>query len=174
MSTAIARTDEPSGLLRSSLLGLAVLGSASGLVELATLRHWNSTEQLVPWIVLIVVAALAVAVWSKASPALLRLARLVAIGAVASSMFGMFEHIKENYDTAPLDRHYGPLWNSMSSLSKVWHAATGSVGPSPLLAPGLLAQAGLCLALATVAHPAFRQGDTLDPAMLLGAPSGCE
>ena len=37
-----------------------------------------------------------------------------------------------------------------------WAAASGQVGPAPLLAPAVLAQIGLCVLLACWAHPAVR------------------
>jgi hypothetical protein len=43
----------------------------------------------------------------------------------------------------------------MSGLARWWAAATGSVGPSPPVAPGALAFGALCLLLTTVRHPAF-------------------
>ena len=65
------------------------------------------------------------------------------------SAFGIFEHVKANYDAGPLDRRYAARWETMSEPSRWWTAASGGVGPSPPLAPAVMAQAALCLALAT-------------------------
>ena len=148
---------DPGRLWRQGLLGLAVLGSLSGLAELATLRHWNDRTQLMPWAVLALVALLALAVLIRPTRSVLTAARPVAVLSVLAAGFGIFEHVKANYDTAPLDRVWGPAWDSMSFTARLWRAIDGSVGPSPLLAPGLLAQAGLGLVLATIGHPTNRR-----------------
>ena len=52
----------------------------------------------------------------------------------------------------------------MTAPSKWWAAASPSVGPSPTLAPGVLAQAALCVLCAALGHPAFTRPD--EPAAL--------
>ena len=137
------------GLL--ALCGAGVLGTA---VELAMLRHWTSAVQLVPWTALpplgVALGALAV----RPGRTTVRAARAVALTVVLVAAFGIFEHVKANYDAGPLDRRYSTRWETMSEPSRWWAAAAGSVGPSPALAPAVLAQAAACLALATAHHPA--------------------
>ncbi len=150
---------DTSAPLRRGVLALALIGATSGLVELGTLRHWNGT-QLIPWIVFIVMIAMTGWIALRPSRPIIRIARPVSVLAVVSSAFGIYQHISENYSTAPLDRSFGPKWESMSMAARVWHAASGSVGPSPLLAPGLLAQVGICVLLATMNHPVLGDAST--------------
>ena len=78
---------------------------------------------------------------------------------ILASAFGVLKHVQANYDTAPLDRVYGPKWDAMSALDRWWAAASGGVGPAPTLAAGIMVQAALCLLLATLRHPAMdREG----------------
>lgn len=153
----MSRTIDPHRRLRRYAVALSAVGAVGGLVELATLRHWDNSVQLVPWIALVVLLAADVLVWVKPTGAVLRLSRGLGVLSVVAATFGMVMHVKENYDTAPLDAVFGPQWETFSTISRVWHALNGDVGPSPLLAPGLLAQVGLCLALSTVQHPALRR-----------------
>jgi hypothetical protein len=90
-------------------------------------------------------------------------ARAVALTVVVVAAFGIFEHVKANYDARPLDRRFSTRWQTMSEPSRWWAAASGGVGPSPALAPAVLAQAAACLALATAHHPAARRPTTTRP-----------
>jgi hypothetical protein len=81
--------------------------------------------------------------------------RAIVVLVFVVSAFGVFEHVDANYDAAPLDFRYGDKWPTMSAADRWWTAATGGVGPSPPLVPAVLAQAALCLGLATIAHPAL-------------------
>ena len=67
--------------------------------------------------------------------------------------FGMFEHVRANHDAGPLDARYSVRWEMMSARAQWWVAVSKGVGPSPPLAPAVLAQAALCLGLATLQHP---------------------
>jgi hypothetical protein len=62
---------------------------------------------------------------------------------------------KTGYDAAILDYNYTERWPQMSLISKLWAAGTGQVGPSPVMAPAVLSQCAICLALATFRHPAL-------------------
>lgn len=80
---------------------------------------------------------------------------MLAVAVMVTAAFGIFEHALANYHAAPLDFRYTARWPTMSATSKWWAAATEAVGPSPTLAPGVLAQSALCLLFATVGHPAL-------------------
>ena len=129
------------------LAGLAIVGTA---LELAAERHWDGAVQLVPWAAIAVVAAALVLHLLRRTPAAVRTVRAAAALVGASSVFGVYEHVRENYVTAPLDVRYTDRWPTMSATSKWWHALSKAVGPAPTLAPGVLALAALCLLLATV------------------------
>ncbi len=144
------------GRLRSGVLALGALGVVGTAIELATIEHWGSLEQLIPWIVLGVMAAVIAALALAPSWAVVRGAQLLGVATLGSAALGVFEHVQENLTAGPLDQTLGPRWDSMSTLGQWWAAASGQIGPAPLLAPGILAEIGLCVLLACWAHPALR------------------
>jgi hypothetical protein len=84
---------------------------------------------------------------------MIRVVRAIALLAAISGLYGLYIHVKSNYDAAILDYHYTDRWPHMSLVSKLWAASTGQVGPSPVMAPAVLSQCAVCLALATFRHP---------------------
>jgi hypothetical protein len=159
MADPVGREPEPAGTLRRSLLVLAGVATAGAAAELLMLRHWGGVEQLIPWAVLGLMAAAIAVVACCPSRSRVRAVRVAASITLLSGVYGMVEHAVGNYDVAPLDADYGPRWSTMGELDRWWAAATGGVGPSPLLAPAVLTLIGLCLLFATVAHPALRGRD---------------
>lgn len=143
-------------LFRRLLLAFAVLLVAATAVELAMERHWNSFVQQIPWGgVTVMVVAIALACIRPGRPSLMA-ARLLSVAIIALSLYGIFEHVRANYDAGPLDFRYANTWATMSEAGRWLRAATKSVGPAPVLAPGILAQAALCVIAATLRHPASR------------------
>jgi hypothetical protein len=145
------------GRLRLGLLVLAGAGVAGTAMELAFLRHWNGLEQLIPWAALAVLAAAVLLVAVRPSAGRVHLGRAAGATGSAAGLYGVWTHVVENYHAGPLDGIYGPRWDAMTALDRIWTAATGGVGPAPTLAPAALAQIGLCLLLATLGHPALRR-----------------
>jgi hypothetical protein len=141
--------------LRRGLLGLAALTTIGITLELITERHWTQPVQLIAWVALALLAVAIVLVLRHRSARQVRGARALAVLVVVSAAVGVWRHIVANYDAAPLDYRYAQTWAGMSELARWWLAAHKGVGPSPPLAPGALAQAGLCVLLATVRHPAL-------------------
>ena len=84
-----------------------------------------------------------------------RLARILAGVVMLSAVLGIWAHVESNYDAGPLDFRYTDSWDGLTDASRWWLALTKTVGPSPPLAPGALAQASLCVLLATLRHPAL-------------------
>lgn len=153
--------------LRRSLILLTTIGVAGTAVELGMERHWKTAVQLIPWATLAVIAVGIVLLVARPRPATVRAVRAIVVVVFVSAAFGIFEHVKANYDAGPLDFRYSSRWEAMSTSDRWWTAATNGVGPSPPLTPAVLAQAALCLGLATIQHPALdRAGDeeTLVPA----------
>lgn len=163
-SPSLRAEDEVTSWLRLGLLGLAAAGVAGTAIELATLRHWQSTEQVIPWVVLGILTVSIAAVAIHPSARRIRIVQAVSAASLAAAVFGVYEHIASNLESGPLDATYGPKWDSMSALSHWWAAASGGVGPSPTLAPAVLVQISLCLLLATLAHPALCTRSTNSPA----------
>jgi hypothetical protein len=84
---------------------------------------------------------------------MVRIVQLIAVIGAVGGLYGLFIHIQSNYDAAILDYHYTDRWPTMSLTSKLWAAASGKVGPSPVMAPAVLSQIAICMALATFRHP---------------------
>ncbi len=135
--------------VRRSLLALTLIGIAATAFELGTEHHWNGLEQLIPWFALAVLTvALVLAVLPSRGVRLL--AGVLALVVLGASVYGVLDHITVNYNSGPLDQRFADTWESLSASQRWWYAATKQVGPSPPLAPGMLAQTALLLVLATV------------------------
>ena len=152
MIQAVARL-ETVVLLRGALLLLAGGGCVVTAIELAAARHWNGLVQLVPWAALAVVTVALGLAAVRPSRARLQVARGLAAVVVAAALYGVVMHVVANYEAGPLDGVYGERWDAARGLTRVWWAATETVGPSPFLAPAVLAQLSLLVLLATVRHP---------------------
>jgi hypothetical protein len=133
---------------RRLFLVLAGLGLAGTAVELAMLRHWDSTSQLVPWGGLLVLAVALVLLATR--PSTVGAVRVLLLVVVACGVVGVVLHVKANYDAGPLDFRYTTRWPAMSPVSKWWAAATETVGPAPTLAPLALVQTALSAWFATL------------------------
>lgn len=137
-------------LLRRCFLGLAATAIIGTAVELALSRHWATAIQLIPWYAVGgLTLAFVLAVFAR-SDRMLRIARTMIVVVVLSSAYGIYEHVLANYHAGPLDFRYTDRWAAMSGASRWWAAISESVGPSPTLAPAVLAQAAACLLFATI------------------------
>jgi hypothetical protein len=85
----------------------------------------------------------------------IRVVQVIAGLAAVAGLYGLYIHVQSNYDAAILDYHYTDRWPTMSFVSKLWAASSGKVGPSPVMAPAVLSQCAICLALATFRHPSL-------------------
>ena len=135
-------------LLRRCFLALAVTGIAGTAAELALSRHWASAVQLIPWYALGVLVVASLLLVTRPRRASILAVRVLAVAVILSAGFGIYEHVLANYHAAPLD---------FRDTSR-WAVVSGSVGPSPTLAPGAMAQAAVCLLFATLGHPALPSG----------------
>jgi hypothetical protein len=142
--------------LRRGLLWLGALSVVGIGVELAVERHWTQPVQFVAWAALVVAAVAIVLLMGTPSAGRVRVARVLAVVVMLSAVLGIWEHIAENYDSGELDRNYADTWDSLPTGTRWWLAISKTVGPSPPLAPAALAEAGLCVVLASLGHPAFR------------------
>lgn len=136
--------------LRRCFLALAVTATAGTAIELALSRHWSTAIQLIPWYAVGGLAVGAVLLVARPRPLAVRAVRVLAVVVVLTSGLGIYEHVAANYHAAPLDFRYESKWATMSAGSRWWAAISESVGPSPTLAPAVLAQAAVCLLLATL------------------------
>ncbi|GAA5115222.1 hypothetical protein [Pseudonocardia adelaidensis] len=136
-------------LVRRCLVALTVIGILATAFELASERHWNSLEQLIPWLALavLIVATTLFLLPGERGTVIIRVLGVVVLGA---SGYGVLEHILVNFEAGELDQRFADTWASLPLLEKGWYAVTKTVGPAPTLAPGVLGQTALLLLLATL------------------------
>ena len=151
--TAASPAGTNEGLLRRILLALAALSIVVTAVELATDRHWETFVQRIPWFALLAATAALLLVAVQPGPGSIRIARLLAAVTAAAGIVGVYKHVEANRDTGALDFRYSATWDSMSATSQWWKAASGGVGPSPVLAPLALANSAALVIAATLRHP---------------------
>ncbi|MEP7216685.1 MAG: hypothetical protein ABI782_10570 [Anaerolineaceae bacterium] len=156
MSTASTTSGATAEFFRKLILAFGALIVVATATELTLERHWGTTVRLIPWFALVLVGFALLLVAIRPGPSALRVAQVLAVAVIAASAIGVWKHIEANYDAGPLDFRYSASWGTMSETTRWWKAATKSVGPSPILAPGVLAQASLCVLAATFRHPARR------------------
>jgi hypothetical protein len=143
-------------LVRRGLVALTAVGILATAFELATERHWNGTEQLVPWIALVVLAvalALLLIPGSRGVPA----ARMLAVLVLGAATYGVVDHVLANYESGALDQRYSESWETLPVVQQWWLAVTKTVGPAPTLAPGVLGQSALLLVLASAGSTRRRE-----------------
>ncbi|GAA4852845.1 hypothetical protein GCM10023201_52480 [Actinomycetospora corticicola] len=143
------RRREPAAVLRTGALVLAGISVAATAFELASERHWNDLEQLIPWAALVVLLAAIGAVLVPRA-ATLTLSRVLAAIVLAASLYGIVDHTVANHDAGALDGRYSATWEDLPVAQQWWYAATKTVGPAPTLAPGVLGQAALLVLLAGI------------------------
>jgi hypothetical protein len=144
----LRRTDAAT-LVRHGLVALTAIGILAAAFELASERHWNGVEQLIPWIALAALAAavgLLVVPGGRGVPA----ARVLAVLVLGASVYGVLDHVLVNFESGALDQSYAESWDTLPALQQWWLAVTKTVGPAPTLAPGVLGQSALLLLLASV------------------------
>jgi hypothetical protein len=141
-------------MLRRLLLALVVLAAAGLLPELLLLKHYESTWQLVPLVILALVLAGSALVWRRPDPRTLRVFRAVMGLAVVAGVVGVLLHAKGNLEWA-LERD-----GTLRGWPLAWKMLRGA---TPLLAPGAMAQLGLLGLVYTYRHPALARGPHLQP-----------
>jgi hypothetical protein len=151
VSTVAASSDPVKlvALYRRILTWLGVGTALGACAELAMLHHWQTPGQFVPWAVLGLLLLAAAAWLTRRSTTTARILQGTAVVAAIGSAFGIYQHVSANLDAGPLSGRFTGKWESMSAMSHLWAAATGSVGASPVLAPGMVGLAGVLLWLST-------------------------
>ncbi|MGE3289519.1 MAG: hypothetical protein AB7J32_25940 [Pseudonocardia sp.] len=146
--TAAPRHDATT-LIRYGVLALAAAGTVGAAYELAAERHWGSPLKMIPWVAVI---ALAVSVVTALSPAprMVLVTRVLAAAVLGASLFGIAYHVLENLHAGHLDPAFGLGFKELPRLEQIWYAATKTVGEAPPLAPGMLGQSALLVALSTL------------------------
>ena len=103
--TDIVERYDVAARLRAGLHLLTMLGVAGTALALAYERHWESPWQLAPWITLGLIGVATVALAVRQTAVTVRLARVVAVLAIASALLGTWQHVDANLtaDTAGHD-----------------------------------------------------------------------
>ena len=132
--------------LRRFLLAAAAATHAAAAAELVFVEHYEGPWQVAPF-GMIAVGLVAVA-WAWAAPSRGSLMALRWAGALAvvGSLIGVVQHAAGNLDFA---REVSP---GAGAGEMAWEALSGGY---PLLAPGMIALAGLLAAAATYRHSAL-------------------
>ncbi|MEZ4501291.1 MAG: hypothetical protein R3C39_01560 [Dehalococcoidia bacterium] len=138
------------GWLRAGVLLLGGLGLVGTAAQLALDRHWDSTEQLIPWVgVALNIVAFGL-VLRRPGTRRAFAARGLAIVVFVIAAVGVWRHANANYEAGPLDRNYTDRWESMSETDRWFRATVQSVGPAPTLAAGALAETALAVLIASM------------------------
>jgi len=137
-------------LLRAALVLLAAAAMAGTALELAIERHWHGLEQWYAWIALVIAAVGLLAIVARPSAIALWFARACGLVAIVMAAIGVWRHIHANFETAPLDFRYSDRWDTMAFSDQLWAVVSGDVGPSPILASGVLALIGVAIVAATI------------------------
>ena len=134
--------------LRMFLLLLAISMCVGTVVELLLAKHTEDTIQLIPFFLcgLGFVALLAMLLRPQRMTLWFLRGSMALI--MAGSLFGIYEHLENNIA-------FQLELQPSASLSDVWLKALQ--GGNPLLAPGILALAGIIALLATYYHPALEK-----------------
>lgn len=129
---------------RRFLLATAAVTYLAAAVELLLVGHYEEPLQVAPFAMIGIGLAAIVWAWVAPRSASLRILRWVGLAVIVGSLVGVGLHVKGNVEfaleTLP-DASFGALaWKGMS-------------GRNPLLAPGMIALAGILAAAATYRHP---------------------
>jgi hypothetical protein len=134
--------------LRTFLLMLAGCMCVGTAVELFLAKHTEDLVQFVPFVLCGVGLIAVVAALLRPRRAMLMALRWVMGLLMLGSLFGMYEHLANNF-AFELEMRPNAVW------SDVWFEALR--GAAPLLAPGILALAAIIAIAATYKHPALRR-----------------
>jgi hypothetical protein len=55
------------------------------------------------------------------------------------AVYGVYVHTRANVDAGSLDYRFAESWGAKGVVARWWTAASGGVGPAPVLAPAIYA-----------------------------------
>lgn len=132
--------------IRRLLLALVLAGVVGLTLELIFLEHTESVWQSIPFVILGVGFAGALAVWIRPTRHTVRFFQAAMVLCVAAGVLGLYLHYRGN---AAFELELDP---STRGLDLVWRSLRGA---TPALAPGALAQVGLLGLIQSYRHPAL-------------------
>src|SRR5262245_64978743 len=150
-------SEEVTQRLRRFLLLLAGLLCAGTVMELLLIGHTKSPTQLLPFLLCLLGIAAVAGVWFRPQRLALLTLRVVIGVLIVGILFGIYEHVEHNLDFA-LEIQPNAAYNTL-----VLKALGGA---NPLLAPGMLALAGILALMATYYHSGLAQQRPNDSAPL--------
>jgi hypothetical protein len=153
MTGAARESRATAGPLRQALILLTALSAMGIAIELVMARHWESGTQLVAWLPLVLLLVGVVLLLRQPGARSVQVVRALAGVVALTALYGVYQHVHANYLAGPLDYRFADRWAVMSLAARWWAASTQTVGVSPPLVPGVLAQSALCLLFATIRHP---------------------
>lgn len=134
--------------LRRFLLAIAGLLLLGTLAELVLIKHWGEPLQLVPFGLSLVGLTGVAWVWFRTGRTQLLALRWLMAALALGSLVGVFVHVQSNVEIY-METHAGA-----GAFSVI---VAGLGGHNPLVAPGMLALAGILAAAATYYHPAMKE-----------------
>lgn len=137
--------------LRSFLLTLSASMCVGTIVELFLAKHYDEPMQLVPFVLCGIGLIAVAAAWRVPRRTTLLALRAVMGLLLVGSLLGVYEHLASNF-AFELEMRPGAVWTA------VWLPALR--GAAPLLAPSILALAGVIAIAATYEHPALERADS--------------
>ncbi len=119
-------------------------------LELVLIGHYEGWAQWVPFVLCGLGIASVVAAWHRPRRPVLVALRVVMAVVAAGSLFGVYWHVRGNWEFA---REIRPMAPAVDGL---WEAISGV---NPLFASGILFLAALLGAAGTYQHPALRSAE---------------
>lgn len=135
--------------LRALILAVFVFGSLGLSAELLLIEHTASTEQWIPFALLMLGLASVALLAVHPGAIQLRTFRIVMLLFIGAGLLGVYYHFAGNVEFA-LERD-----PSLTGLALVWKTLGGA---TPTLAPGAMAQLGLLGLIYAFRHPAAGGG----------------
>lgn len=126
-------------------LFVVVIGMCIGtIVELIFQEHYKEKTQLIPFVLCGLGMLSAAAVLFRPQRLTIQIVRGVMVLIIAGSLFGIWEHFETNYDNESEMRPNATITDLVLPTLR---------GAAPMLAPGMLAIAGVLGLAATIYHP---------------------
>lgn len=130
--------------LRRFLLAAAVATYLAAAVELVLVGHYEDWQQILPFVMVVLGVLASGWAWVSSTPVSLQGTRWAGGLATVTALAGVYFHLTGNLEFAR------EVQIGASSRELLWDAISGG---NPLLAPGMVALAGLLAAGATYRHP---------------------
>lgn len=134
--------------LRRFLLAMAGLLFVGTLIELALIKHWGEPLQLTPFVLSVVGLASVVWAWGRTARGPLMTLRALMVPLALASLVGVYVHVSGNVAI---------FTETHANAEPLKLIAAGLGGRNPLVAPGMLALAGILAAAATYGHPDLKR-----------------